>query len=61
LNAIARKHEGFQWSLEAQIAFEKLKEVMTCAPILAMPTDQDEYTLDTDASDFAIGAVLSQK
>ena len=26
-----------------------------------MPTDKDEFTLDTDASEFAIGAVLSQK
>ena len=26
-----------------------------------MPTDEDEFTLDTDASNFAIGAVLSQR
>jgi len=34
---------------------------MTTTPILGMPTDEDEYTLDTDASDITIGAVLSQK
>jgi len=34
---------------------------MTSAPILAMPTDDDGNTLDNDASDSAIGAVLSQK
>ena len=26
-----------------------------------MPTDDDEFTLDNDASDFTIGAVLSQR
>jgi len=26
-----------------------------------MPTDDDEFTLDTDASDFASGTVLSQR
>jgi len=34
---------------------------MTSAPIFAMPTDNDEFVLDMDASDFAIGAVLSQR
>jgi len=34
---------------------------MTSTPFLGMPTDDDDYTIDTDASDFAIGAVLSQK
>jgi len=33
---------------------------MTSAPILAILTDDDEFVLDTDASDFAIGALLSQ-
>jgi len=61
LNAISRKNQHFHWSNEAQYSFEKLKEAMITTPILAMPTDEDEYTLDTDASDLAIGAVLSQK
>jgi transposase InsO family protein/predicted aspartyl protease len=61
LHAIARKNQKFQWTDEAQKSFDALKEAMTTAPILAMPTDLDDYTLDTDASDFAIGAVLSQK
>ena len=33
---------------------------MTSAPLLGMPTDTDSFTLDTDATDFAIGAVLAQ-
>ena len=60
LNEIARKSQRFHWSIEAQNAFEILKEAMTSAPILGMPTDNDYFTLDTDASNFAIGAVLFQ-
>jgi len=31
------------------------------APILASPTDEGEYVLDTDASLVGLGAVLQQK
>jgi RNase H-like domain found in reverse transcriptase len=55
------KNLRLQWTNGAQRSFDALKVAMTTAPILAMPTDCDDYTLDTDASDLAIGAVLSQK
>lgn len=38
----------------------KPSKLPTSAPILAHPTDTDLYILDTDASDFSIGSVLSQ-
>ncbi|XP_055386956.1 repetitive organellar protein-like [Condylostylus longicornis] len=41
-------------------AFEKLKEIITSDPILRYPNFNYKFTLTTDASDFAIGAVLSQ-
>jgi len=31
------------------------------APVLRIPNDKDFFKLSTDASDFATGAVLSQK
>ena len=45
---------------ECQEAFEVLKGCLTSAPILAYQCAETEFILDTDASGFAIGAVLSQ-
>ena len=50
----------FEWTLEMQESFDELKAALTSPPILAMPTPDDIFTLDTDASDVAIGGVLSQ-
>ena len=55
------KRGVFSWTEESQKAFEDLKTALTTPPVLAMPTDNDEFILDTDASDYAIGAVLSQR
>ena len=51
----------FVWTPVCQEAFERLKTYLTTAPILAHPTAQDTFILDTDASNVAIGAVLSQR
>ena len=50
----------FTWSDEAEESFERLKTALVTSPVLAMPNEHDEFVLDTDASLFAIGAVLSQ-
>ena len=50
----------FQWSPDCQTAFESLKQALIVSPVLAMPTDEDVYVLDTDASNHSIGAVVSQ-
>ena len=41
-------------------AFDALKACLLSAPILGFPTEKDRLVLDTDASLFAIGGVLSQ-
>lgn len=41
-------------------AFEKCKELLTNAPLLQFPDFTKPFVLTTDASNFAIGAVLSQ-
>ena len=50
----------FSWSPDCTNAFESLKHALTSPPILAMPSDSGDFYLDTDASDIALGGVLSQ-
>ncbi len=49
------------WESKHQEAFERLKCALAEAPVLAMPDEDLPYQVETDASDYAIGAVLSQK
>ena len=51
----------FEWSEEAQLAFETRKKALVEATSLAFPVPQEPCVLDTDASDVAVGAVLSQR
>ena len=41
-------------------SFNELKNYLTTAPILLLPDPNKQFTVTTDASDFAIGAILSQ-
>jgi hypothetical protein len=61
LHALTSKKATFDWTNDCEEAFEELKERLTTAPVLAMPADTGKFWLDTDASNLAIGAVLSQE
>ncbi|MBX9840154.1 MAG: hypothetical protein K2X69_17785, partial [Silvanigrellaceae bacterium] len=52
--------EKITWNEEAQKAFDLLKTILTSEPILGHPLFDEEFILQTDASGFAVGAVLSQ-
>ena len=60
LTSVLKHGIKFEWTDEMQKSFDELKTALTSPPILAMPTLGDVFTLDTDASDEAIGGVLSQ-
>ena len=50
----------FSWTAEAQDVFETLKARLTSTPILVFPCLQELFIIYTDASQFAMGAVLAK-
>ena len=62
LTNLTKKSVRFKWDKDCHRAFQLLKEKLVSAPVLSYPMrDGGNFTLDTDASDFAMGAVLSQE
>ena len=57
---LTKKGVKFEWSPDCEDSFQTLKQRLLCAPIMGYPREEGQYILDTDASGFAIGAVLSQ-
>ncbi len=60
LTDLTRKDIPFVWTEKAEKAFKKLKELFTSQPVLVMFEPGKPITLETDASDGAIGACISQ-
>ncbi|KAK3565579.1 hypothetical protein QTP86_012893 [Hemibagrus guttatus] len=54
------KPKKLSWMAPAQEAFTKLKKSFTTAPILHHPDPESLFTVEVDASNTGIGAVLSQ-
>jgi enamine deaminase RidA (YjgF/YER057c/UK114 family) len=55
------KKNQFQWTDQAQQAFENLKAAMTSTPVLALPDFAQPFIVEIDACDTGVGAVLLQK
>jgi len=60
LSDLLKKDTTFMWTQEHSAAFEKLKVAMATAPVLLIPDPNKPFTVISDASQFAIGAVLLQ-
>jgi len=60
LYQLLKKNNKFFWGPEQQLSFEKLKQALMTAPVLAFPDFKKEFILTTDASQDAIGAILTQ-
>lgn len=58
---LLKKNVDFIWSNDAHHAFEYLKRKFTTAPILRHFDPSRPSIIETDASDFAIACIISQK
>ena len=54
------KDVPFVWRPACATAFIILRDAFIRAPVLAFPMETGDYILDTDASNFGLGGVLSQ-
>ena len=55
-----KKNVPYDWNEKAEAAFVTLKTLLTTEPLLQYPDFIRPFVLTTDASNDAIGAVLSQ-
>ena len=60
LNRLSSNNVRFHWSSECQAAFERLKQALISAPILAYPNFDKQFILRVDASGYSISYILSQ-
>jgi transposase InsO family protein len=60
LTSLLKKDVPYIWSDLCQTSFETLKNLLTQAPILQYPDFQKPFNLTCDASNYAIGCILSQ-
>ncbi|GBG92639.1 hypothetical protein CBR_g56604 [Chara braunii] len=59
-STLLRKNPPWFWTPLCEDAFRGLKKEVTCAPVLRLPDFDRPFIVTTDASDFAVGVVLSQ-
>ena len=60
LVSLTGKDVPFVWRPACSTAFTGLRDAPVQAPILSFPTEDGDYILDTNTSNFGLGGVLSQ-
>ena len=61
LNDLLKKGAAWSWQSSQQEAYQKLKDLLLSDVFLLHPSNEKPFILETDASQFAWGAVLSQE
>jgi hypothetical protein len=58
LTQLTKKNQAFVWTAEVDKAFTQFKEAFTSTPVLAHVHLAWPFTIEADASDFALGSIL---
>ena len=61
LHALQKKDAEWRWGEEEKKAFAELQSAITSSPVLIHPSPNKPFKLETDSSDYASDAVLSQE
>lgn len=61
LTRLTQKKVKFNWAQDSELAFNTIKDHLVSAPILTCPDFSRPFILQTDASAYGIGAVLTQR
>lgn len=61
MTTLLRKNTPFVWNQNCEKSLEDVKNHLISAPILTCPNFELPFVVQTDASDYGIGCVLSQE
>lgn len=61
LTRLTQKAVKFEWNQACEDSFQKIKDLLTTAPILALPTGSGGFVVYCDESHVGLGCVLMQK
>jgi RNase H-like domain found in reverse transcriptase len=58
---LLKKEKKFEWTDECTEALDKLIKIVSSDPVLQRPNYEKPFTLEVDASQYAMGAILYQE
>eukprot|EP00833_Pecoramyces_ruminatium_P002480 jgi/Orpsp1_1/1176512/evm.model.c7180000057878.1 len=61
LHNLTKKNVKFIWNEKCENAFNELKKRLTSTPLLRHPDPEKPFIVECDASNYAVGSILSQK
>ena len=60
ITSLQRKEKKFQWTEECEKSFQRLKQLLTYAPIMRIADPSEDFVVCTDACKEGLGEILSQ-
>jgi hypothetical protein len=61
ITSLQRKGKKFQWTDDCERSFQRLKKLLTSAPILRITDPNKDYVVCSDACKEVLGGVLNQE